>query len=204
MNNKKIFNNLNQVITKFLNSESKGATATKFLLAIVAIGGIMAVGAAMPGLLKFSRKFKRSRKYTDARIKNAFYNLKRRKLVEIIEEKNEKIKVKLTNKGKERIREFSLENLKIEKPKKWDKKWRVLIFDFPSKKYFKNAREAFREKIKELGFYQLQKSVWVIPHPCEDELLILAEYFNVGKYVGIITAEKILHEENLRKNFKIT
>ena len=38
---------------------------------------------------------------------------------------------------------------------------------------------------------------------CEDEILFIAEVFNVEKYIEIITAEKALHEKVLRNTFHI-
>ena len=135
---------------------------------------------------------------------SALNNLKQRKLVEIIKEKNGKFQVKLTNKGQRRSKDFYLQNLKIKKPQTWDGKWRILIFDIPSRpKIFDQARNALRNKIKELKFRQLQKSAWVFPYECEDEILFIAELYNVQKYIEIITAEKILHEEELKKSFKL-
>ncbi len=195
---------LSEIAQAFVESDSVTATAGKFLLMTVALGGIVFAGALAPVMLVFSRSFKKSRKYSDQQLKNAFYNLKKRNLVEIIQELDGKIKVKLTNNGKERIREFSLETLSIKKPLKWDKKWRILIFDIPSKpKIFNQAREALRSKIKELGFFQMQKSTWIFPYECEDEILLIAELYHVQKYIEIITAERILHGEVMKRRFKL-
>jgi len=111
-----------------------------------------------------------------------------------------KISVKLTNRGKERVIKFSFDLLEIKKPEKWDGKWRIIIFDIPNK--YKQAREALRCKIKELGLRQLQKSVWIYPYDCEDEILFVAEAFEVQKYIEIITAERLLHSNVIKKHFK--
>jgi DNA-binding transcriptional regulator PaaX len=49
-----------------------------------------------------------------------------------------------------------VEEVKLKKPEKWDKKWRIVIFDIPNKK--KPARNTLTEKLKKLGFYHLQKA----------------------------------------------
>ncbi len=132
-------------------------------------------------------------------------NLKRRKLIKVISEKGDYIKVELTNKGAKRVKEFTFETLKIKKPKKWDRKWRVVIFDIPIQpKRLNYARAALREKIKELGFYKLQKSVWIHPYPCEDEILLVGEIFGVTRCVEILTVEKLLHEEKVKNYFNLT
>jgi len=191
-------------IEKFINSDSISATAGKFLLMTIALGGMVFVGALVPGILALTKESRKSHKYTKKQIQNAIYNLKKRKLIEIVKYDDDKVKVKLTNKGKERIKEFSLETLSIEKPKKWDGKWRILMFDIPTKpKIYNQAREALRSKIKELGFHQMQKSAWAYPYECEDEILFIAEIFNVQKHIEIITAEKLLHEEQIKRFFKM-
>ena len=56
-----------------------------------------------------------------------------------------------------------------------DGEWRIVIFDIPEK--FKKAREALRMKLKELGFLELQKSVFIFPYECEDEINFIVEVF---------------------------
>lgn len=197
---------IKEVIEDFQNSDSVPATAAKFLLMTLALGGIVFAGALAPGLLLATNDFKpdKKNKYSKKEIQNAAYNLRKRKLIEIIRDNNGKITVKLTNKGKKRIKDIVFENLKIQKPKKWDKKWRILIFDIPTKpKIFNQARNAIREKVKELGFFQLQKSVWAYPFECEDEILLVSEIYNVQKYIEILTVEKLLHEKELKNKFKL-
>lgn len=189
---------------KFLYNDSVPATAAKFLLAFLAAGPLLVAGAALPGLLSAAKSISQSKKYSKTQFQSAYKNLHYRKLIEIIEEGDDKFKVQLTNTGKKRVKEFSFNLLKIQKPKKWDGKWRILIFDIPSKPaIFNQARNALRNKIKDLGFYQMQKSVWVYPYECIDEILFVAEAFNVQKHIEIITAEKLLHEEKIKRIFKL-
>jgi len=44
------------------------------------------------------------------------------------------MRVLLTKKGKRIAERHSLDFLKIKKPRRWDKKWRMVIFDVPEKK----------------------------------------------------------------------
>jgi len=197
--------NLKEKIEYFLyEDDSFSTTAGKFLLMTLALSGIVFAGAVLPGILKVAGNSPRFRHYSKIDIKNAIGNLKRRKLIEIISEQSGRVKVILTNKGKKRVREFAADNLAIAKPKKWDKKWRVVIFDIPTQpKRLNCARAALREKIKELGFQKLQKSVWIHPYPCEDEILLVGEIFNVTKYIEILTIEKLLHEARIKTSFNL-
>lgn len=195
---------LAEIIEDFLHSDSYSATAAKFVLASLALGGIAFGGAILPGILKTTKKFSQSKRYSKKQIANNIYLLKNRKFIEIIQEGDEQFRVQLTNKGQKRVKEFCFEALEIKKPKIWDKKWRVLIFDIPTKpKIYHQAREALRNKIKDLGFYQMQKSTWVYPYECEDEILFVAELFQVQKHIEILTVEKLLHEDKLKKEFDL-
>jgi len=193
--------NLKQNIETFLDSDSGYATATKIVLAIIALGGVLIIGAMAPNIFQVFGKFKQSRRYSNKQLRNAFYNLRRQNLVEIIQEKDDKIKIRLTNKGQVRIKEFSADILTISRPKKWDGKWRILIFDIPNK--FTKAREALRRKLKDLRFYQLQKSVWIYPYPCEDEILFIAHVFQIEPFIEILTVENLLHEDKIRRFFNL-
>lgn len=193
-----------QIIEDFLCSDSKSATATKFLLMTLAVGGVVFAGALLPALISVMDESKQSKRFSKKQIKNTFGLLKQRKLVEIVREKDGKTTARLTNKGQTRIKEFCFEELRITKAKQWDKKWRILIYDIPTKpKIYNKAREALRDKIKEIGFIQLQKSVWVCPYECEDEILFLAECYSVTRFIEILTVEKLLHEDRLKRKFKL-
>lgn len=207
---KKIIKNevgLHDRIEELLYSDSVPANVTKFLLMFVALGAVACGGAIVPGILKAlgsSDLGEDTTGYNKKRISDAIGNLKRQKLVEIIKDDDGNVSVILSNKGKKRIKEFSIDTVFIKKPKKWDGKWRILMFDIPTEpKIYNQAREALRNKIKELGFYQMQKSVWVYPYECEDEILFIAEAFHVTKFIEIITAEKMLHESILKRKFGV-
>lgn len=184
---------------EFLDSDSGYATATKVALAMLLFAGFLTITAMAPNVFSAFGKRKRFRRYSDKQIKTALYSLKRKGLVEFIKESNDDVTIKLNYAKKEKIKKFSFEMLSIYKPKKWDKKWHVVIFDVPVK--FNKARQAMTLKLKKLGFYQLQKSVWVYPFPCEDEVLFVAAIFNIEKFVDILLVEKMFNDHRLRNFF---
>ena len=200
---------LKERIENFFYSDRPEATATQFLLMFLAIGAVACGGAVLPGVLKAIKDFSDDKNWQNQfpkkKISNALAYLKHEKLVEIIADDGERTTVLLTNKGQKRVWEYSIDTLEIKKPDKWDGKWRILIFDIPSKpKIYNLAREALRNKIKELGFYQMQKSTWVYPYECEDELLFITEAFEVQKYIELLTVEKMLHENLLKQKFHLS
>ena len=52
--------------------------------------------------------------------KNAYHKLRRGKLIEIIGEDGGRSIVRLNNKGQEKVRNFSVDEIKIKKPEKWE------------------------------------------------------------------------------------
>lgn len=94
-------------------------------------------------------------------------------------EKNGEVYIRLTSQGNKRmVREFPL--LSFQK-RKWDKKWRFVIFDI--QEVNKNAREGLRKKLKELGFGMIQKSVFISPHDVIKDLLEFIENLRLGESV---------------------
>jgi len=97
--------------------------------------------------------------------------------------------------------EYIINNTIINKPKSWDKKWRLVIFDIPET--HRKHRVAFRNKLKQLGFIQFQKSVWIHPYECQNEISFLAEYLNISQYLTLITTS-IEDDKPLKKLFQNT
>ena len=94
-------------------------------------------------------------------------------------------KFRLTSFGQKKfIRDFPLINLQN---KSWDRKWRVLIFDIPENVRWK--RDALREKLKELGFGMIQKSVWVSPHPFESDIRQFIKGHNLDSFAYLFVSE---------------
>ncbi len=91
--------------------------------------------------------------------------------------------------------------MRILKPRKWDGKWRIVGFDIPEKQ--KKAREALRYKLKELGFLQIQKSLFLYPYPCREEIEFIGEIFQINKCITFIEAISITNESYLKREFKI-
>ncbi len=109
--------------------------------------------------------------------------------------------LRLTSKGETKLEQLELREYKIKKPRRWDKKWRVLIFDI------REERKALRDKVRTtliaIGFMRLQDSVWVYPHDCEDLITLLKADFKIGKEILYIIADTIENDSWLKKQFKL-
>lgn len=132
------------------------------------------------------------------RLVDEFYN---DRLIDWQEKSDGSVKVVLTEEGKRRALEFNIDNIKIKKPAEWDKKWRVVFFDIPEKR--RNARDALRDKLKELGFYELQKSVFIYPFVCKDEIDFLIEFFDIRPFVYYADMTNPTNEAKLKLHFDL-
>ena len=191
-------------IKKFLDSGTKKAQIAQVTLCVLAIASMPAlifIAAAMGNAVQVFRQFKRSKHLSREQIRNSINHLRQQKLIEYVCNKNGKTVIKITKKGETKLRAFDIELMKINKPKKWDGKWRLVMFDIPMR--FTKGREALRYHLKELDFFQFQKSAWIYPYLCEDEIIFIADFFGVGKYVEVLTVENVLREEKIKKYFNL-
>lgn len=126
--------------------------------------------------------------------------LRLKNYVEFIREEGGIEKVRLTNQGRARFLEYRFKNIILNKSKKWDRKWRMVLFDIPESK--KKIRDALRRKLKELGFLEFQKSVFVYPYQCRDEINFIINFWNIPEHVYYIEAP-ISPDQTLRKHFRL-
>jgi len=150
----------------------------------------------LPRIIKYARHKEKMKKIERRRFYNSFSYLKKQGFIKM-QHKGSQLYISLTKEGRKKCGKFQIDDLKIKKPIKWDKKWRILIFDIKEKQRIK--REALRGKLKELGLYQLQKSVWVCPYNFFKEIDLLRRFFGLkDKEMKIITASEIENDEELK------
>lgn len=187
-----------------------GKTSKALMNALLFSGAIVIGGSTPQGsraiwkLLKYSlrkAKNKRLQKLKEEQWKNSFYYLKGNNLLEM-NYRGAQLYVSLTEEGKKIAQKCNIDALEIKRPARWDKKWRLLTFDIGEKDRAK--REALRGKIKELGLYKLQKSIWIHPYDFSREIAELQKFFHFKKgEIMLITADKIQDEDSLKNHFKL-
>lgn len=114
---------------------------------------------------------------------------------------NGKAEISLSTNGSKWVMVNNLDNLSIKRPKKWDGYFWVVLFDIPEKR--RSIRNILRFHLKKMGFYELQKSVFVIPFVCVKEIKFIAEYYNIRKNIRMIEARSIDHEKEIIKYFQL-
>lgn len=172
----------------------------KILLTTIAVGGLLSVAVLAPNALKVIKQFSGGKDYNRKKyLNNSIGRLEKDGLVILdINEEGEKF-VKLTKKGRNKLAKYKVEDLKIKKPIRWDKKWRVVIFDIKEKR--KKNRDVLRSILNRFGFVKLQNSVWVFPYECEELITLLKSDLFVGREVLYMTVDSIENDKWLKETF---
>lgn len=184
----------------------KGSRPHRILKCLALGGGILIIASLSPTggvkiiqtLLKY---YFRKRRLEKERFLQDLKRLQGRKLIEYKEGPDGKIEIKLLKQGKALLMKYNLGEIQLDKKTRWDGKWRLVMFDIPHTK--KKARDALRRKLREIDFYPLQKSVFIAPYPCENEIDFIGSIFEVRKYILILYVSRFEGEEKLKHYFKI-
>ena len=112
-----------------------------------------------------------------------------------------KKKLYLTPKGRITIIKNILKQKKKKKIK-WDRKWRLIIFDIPEAS--RKDRDFLRKELAWIGFKELQKSVWIFPYDFEKELKTLLNLWEIEFQgdIRFLTVEK-MNDKDLKKYFNL-
>lgn len=181
-----------------------GRTLAQAVLLAVIGGAVVAAALMAPNALQAFRPFIRSRRRPNEereRIRVALRRLKERRLVRV-DWKGEEAFLRVTERGKQYVKRLEFDTLALEKPERWDGRWRLVAFDIPER--FAAARRALRGKLTALGFLRMQKSLFVYPYPCRDETDFIADFFHVRPYVQYLEASGLDHREGaIRLHFRL-
>lgn len=177
----------------------RGELAKNILLGLAA-GGLIVTVCVLPGMAHVLELFKPKDNRERYRIKQSLHGLQKRKFVRVYSKDGKEV-FELTEKGKTRVFKYKIDDMQLKRPKKWDGLWRVVSFDIPEKK--KRARDTFNFKLKDLNFYPLQKSIFVTPYECKDEIDFISHYYFVEKDVLYFKAKEISSEETVKKYFHL-
>jgi len=170
------------------------------LLTTLLVGGMIALGAApRVDLLKILGSRRRNPFRLKYQINETLSRLVRKDLVTFVEKGGRKF-ARLTPAGVKRLQfEQQKTALSLQKRKRWDKRWRVVIFDIPERR--RGVRSRLRSTMQECGFVRLQDSVWVYPHDCEELTVLLKAELKLGSAVLYMVVEKIENDAWLKKHF---
>ena len=183
-------------------TKEQKVNVAKIILGVVAVAGLLSVAMVATNALQVLKMFDgNKRKYNP----KYYFDKKTQDLVNkgflnVVKEKGNNY-VELTKKGEVELQKYLMKE-NVNKKQKWDGKWRVFTFDVWEKS--RQKRDLLRKEIREFGFIQLQKSVWIYPYECRDFIELLKADLNFGKNVRYMIVENLDNDFILRKNFGLT
>lgn len=118
----------------------------------------------------------------------------------IISQRQGKQFIKLTRKGKIETLLHKLTK-DFHKPDHWDGKWRLMIWDVPETS--RKARNTIRGFVKQLGFYQLQKSVFITPFALPRSAVDYLNLSGLNHFIRIMRIDGLDDDRQLKKHFHL-
>lgn len=176
----------------------------KDILLLLGVTGFVAASLVLPGLplaLKpfLKKEYKKWGHFNQRKLKAELKRLKTNGIIQEINQDGE-IVFSLTERGKQKLFKYKLEDMQL-KSESWDHKWRLVIYDIP--KGYKKQADAFRRLIKKMELIQIQKSVYLTPYQCTNEIAFLKTMYEIDEYVTVLTISGIENEEAYKKYFGI-
>lgn len=171
---------------------------SRAILGVVQASGIIAVGLVAPNMPKALQKL--GMLPTGGKDIGSINRARQRLIVQGYLERSSTGFLRLTKKGEMRLERLALTE-PLERPRRWDGRWRVLIFDIPERK--KTVRERLRAMLFTSGFVRLQDSVWVFPHDCEDFVALLKTDLKIGKEMLYLIVDEMEGDSPVRRRFGI-
>ena len=172
------------------------------VLATVAISGVLALTLIAPNTLQLLGGFGRKKRFNE-QAKRAATRLASDGYVKFFEVKGKK-HLEITEKGR-RMLEEAERTARLRsgspKPRRWDKRWRMIVFDIPESR--KAIQNKLRDTVRTLGFLRLQDSVWVYPYDCEELIVLLKSQLRIGREVLYAIVEKIENDGWIKKHFDL-
>lgn len=169
----------------------------RILYYLLLSGGIVALSILAPKLpYELLKSYLKNKKFDQSKFNRDLSRLYNRGDIRL-----GKDTVSITKKGKERVLKYELDEMEIKKPIQWDKKWRLVVFDIPNPR--RKASNTLRHKLIDLGFIQYQKSIFIHPFDCRNEIDYIREVYDVGSNVKLIVAESIDDEAYFLRKFHL-
>lgn len=178
----------------------RGSTKQKILLLM--LGGLaLSLNRSPSGHLRIYREVKSEwSKINKRALYDSIRALYKSNLISQYDNRDGTVTFVLSKNGKKVALRYNLDEIVIPRVK-WDKKWRIVMFDIPER--LKKIRESLRYHLKRVGFIELQRSVFVFPFDCKKEIEYILEFYNIKKFVSIVVAHEIDNELHLKNKFDL-
>lgn len=147
---------------------------------------------------KRQERFKAWERFNQPRLRYLLKRLYHQKVVDFREVDGQTV-ITLTERGQKKVLGYKLEEIMINKPPKWDGKWRIIIYDIRKEKRI--LSDIFRRFLQKMQFLKLQKSVYLTPYPCDMQIEFLRQYYGLGQEVLYLVVESLENEEVYKHYF---
>jgi hypothetical protein len=170
----------------------------RIILKTVAAAGVLSIAVLAPNVLGAMAKIKmRPTKHAT----HSIYRSRNRLIEKGWLKRDKRGLLLITSQGERALLTMQAFSEGLPKPKKWDGKWRMLMFDIPHRRG--SLRDKVRNSLRAVGFVLFQRSVWIYPYDCEDFIALLKADFKIGKDMRYIIADSIEGDRMFRKHFSL-
>lgn len=181
----------------------------KDILQLLGIGVLLTVGIALPGVGMVANevmKAQRRKRWLESQKEWDKFNtwrlhwvLKRMNSQKLVTISDDGI-VRISQKGKERLLQYNIAAMQLKE--KIDGLWRLIVYDVANLKGQK--RRIFQRMLKQLKFLQIQRSVYLTPFICDDEIEYLRQLFDLRDEVVLLKVSRIENEQGYKRYFGIS
>jgi len=178
-----------------VESKIKLGSTKKKILAGLAAGAIITVSVMAPNAVKIFKPILKKYKNGKYNFWRSLQGLEKQGLVE----RDKGGRYFVSEKGRILLLTHAPDILS--KTKRWDGKWRVIIFDIPDAK--RKSRDKLRYILLAQGFLLLQKSVWIYPYPCEELITLMKSEMRLGKDLLYMVVEGLEGDSYIKNHFKL-
>jgi DNA-binding transcriptional regulator PaaX len=150
---------------------------------------LLSLEKSIDGFVRIEDMYRHGQNYAQStylpksQLAQAIKRLRERGLIQQDTIDSKKVIFRLTELGQDALGLNEFDN------KKWDGKWRIVIWDIPEQKRI--IRNTFRRNLKKWDFRPLQKSVWVSKRDIYDKLKSYIKELGIEKWVTVLEADKL-------------
>ena len=171
------------------------------ILGTLAVSGALAAVALAPAIVAAAGLIARQSGYKFGyRARTAAGRLAQKGLVRFVERDGKKW-IEITEKGRRAVELDTMKVAALLGKRRWDKRYRVVIFDVPEVR--KSTRRRLRQLMKECGLLRIQDSVWLFPHDCEELITLIKTDLNIGREVLYLVVESIENDKWIQNHFRL-
>lgn len=183
-----------------------GLKLTGEILKVIAVGGLVASSVIVPNILQVIPGLGLTHGRTDRRrwypsdISRVLKRLKRDGAIRLVQHSGGSF-LQITAHGSALLAHHQLEGISPQKGGRWDKRWRLVIFDISERN--KLIRDALRNQLRAWKFLMLQESVWIYPFDCEEAIELLKTAFRIRHDVYYLEVTRHSYDHLLRRHFRL-